>query len=153
MAIGTVTKYNKMQSNLMKAAGRQWDDGAAGNVMFLLVSAAYTPNLADATVAALGANYISAGDGAPIAATTMSIDDTTTPDSVYLACDAADFGTTVTITAKYLVAVQPVTPNTLASTAKLLWYVDLDTQSGAAEVSSTDAVFKINQPANGWVKM
>lgn len=153
MAIGSVVKFNKMQSNLMKAAGRQWDDAAGGNVMFVLASATYVPAAANATLADVGANYITTGNGAPINATTVALDDVTTPDSVYLDSDAADFGAAVTVTAKYLIAVQPVAAGTIAATSKLLWYVDLDTTSTSSEVSSTSAVFKINPPANGWVKM
>lgn len=153
MAIGQVTKYNNFQSNVMKSAERQWDDGVAGNVMFILATAAYTPLATHSTVNDLGANYISAGDGAPINATALDLDDTTTPGTVHFDSAAADYGTTVTVTAKYLIAIQPATPGSISTADELLFYVDLNTDSGAAVASSTDSIFKINPPANGWVSI
>lgn len=151
MAIGTVTKYDKGVSTLLKNADRQWDDATAGNIMFCLAKAVYTPSTTHSTVADLGVadtGYIATGDGAPINAPSPSLDDTTTPGSVYFDSLAANFGNPVTITAKYLVAVQPAVAGTFASTAKLLWYVDLET--GGGSVSSTNSEFVINTPTNGW---
>ncbi|NQZ53190.1 MAG: hypothetical protein HRT93_02940 [Piscirickettsiaceae bacterium] len=153
MAIGTVTPFNKFQGNLLKSAYRNWDDAASGNVMFVLADASYVINVTHQTVASLGANYISAGDGAPIEAGGVAVDDVITAGVAYLQSNAADFGSVVTIVAKYLIAVAPVVAGTLASTSRLLWYVDLDTSNSSAEVSSTDAAFKINQPTNGWASI
>lgn len=153
MAIGTVTKYNQWEDVTGGDASRQWDDATAGSVMFVLAKATYTPAATHTTVANIGTSdvdYIETGDGAPIAATTLDIDATTTAGTAYYDSDAANFGASVTVTAKYLIAVQPVTANTFASTAKLLWYVDLD--SGGGSVSSTASTFSVDAATNGWVQ-
>ena len=152
MAVGTVTKYNSLEKALFSSANRQWDDAAAGNIMFVLAGAAYTPSPAHATAANL-TNVIVAGEGAPIAATGLSIDSASVPGSTFYTSANANFGAVVTITAKYLIAIQPVTPGVYdAATAKLLFYVDLDTTGPAATVSSTASEFLVYAPANGWFK-
>jgi len=153
MAIGQVTKYDKLQSHLIKYPERHWDDPTAGNVMWLLATKDYTPDVTHDTVADLSSDYISAGDGAPINATSLDVDDATTAGVTYLDSALVNFGEAVSITAKYLVAVKPATPGTLAGTSKLLFYVDLNTDSTSAEVSSIASAFKINAPANGWVRI
>jgi hypothetical protein len=154
MAVGTVTKYNQLEKQIFADANRQWDDATAGNIMFCLVGNGYTPAATHTTTADLSTNLISAGDGATrVAATGLAIDDTTTAGTTYY--DSADvtWGTSVTITAKYLVCVQPVAANTFdASTSKLLFYVDLDTTSGSATVSSVASTFTVFAPTNGWFK-
>ena len=152
MAVGTVTKYNGFEKQISADANRQWDDATAGNIMFCLVSAAYTPSATHSTTADV-TGVITAGDGAPIAATALAIDNTTTAGSTYYDSADANFGTTVTITAKYLIAVMPVTAGTFdAATSKLLFYVDLNTASGSATVSSTASDFLVYAPTNGWIK-
>lgn len=154
MPVGTVTKYNQLEKQLFDTANRQWNDAATGNIMFCLVTNGYTPAATDATTASLGANLISSGDGAArIAAAGLTVDNTTTPGTTYY--DSADvtWGTSVTITAKYLVCVQPVMANTFdAATSRLLFYVDLDTTSSSSSVSATAAPFTVVAPANGWFK-
>lgn len=150
MAVGAVTKYNGMESVLFSTASRQWDDATAGSLMFCLADATYTPSLTHSTTSDVGAALITAGDGVAIAATGATIDSTTTPGLTYYDTDDADWGLAVTITAKYLIAVQPVTAGTFSSTtSKLLFYVDLNTASGAATLSS-DPDFKILPPLMGW---
>lgn len=152
MAVGTVTKYNGFEKQIGADANRQWDDATAGNIMFCLAGSAYTPAATHSTTADL-AGVITTGDGAPIAATALAIDNTTTAGSTYYDSADANFGTTVTITAKYLIAVMPVTAGTFdAATSKLLFYVDLNTASGSATVSSTASDFLVYAPANGWIK-
>ena len=56
------------------------------------------------------------------------------------------FGSAVTITAKYAVIVKG-TAGSLASTDKLVGYVDLDTTSGSTTVSSTNGTFSVNTPS------
>jgi len=155
MAIGAVTKYNQMESVLLASANRQWDDATAGSSMFVLAKNTYTFDATDTTVADLGTagvDWINSGDGAPINLTTPTIDAATTAGSTYLDSDSANFGTTVTITAKFLICVQPVSAGTVASTSKLLWCIDLDDSSGTASKSSSASDFVINTPTNGWIK-
>lgn len=152
MAVGTITKYNSFEKSVFDTANRQWNDATAGNIMFCLCSNAYTPSATHSTTANLS-GLITAGDGSPIAATGLAIDNTTTPGTTYYNSDDANFGVSVSITAKYLVCVQPVTANTFsATTSKLLWYVDLDVSSSTAQVSSTVAAFTVFHPTNGWLK-
>jgi len=156
MAVGTVTKYNSLEKQISDTANRQWNDATAGNIMFMLVSAAYTPaethsTTADVTTAS--GVMITAGDGAPLAATTLAIDNTTTPGTTFFGSADANFGAAVTITAKFLVAVQPVTAGTFsATTSKLLWYVDLNTATAGSTVTSTASDFIVYKPTNGWFK-
>jgi hypothetical protein len=97
---------------------------------------------------------ITSGDGAPIAATGLAIDSTTTAGTTYFDSADAAFGNPVTITAKYLVAVMPETAGTFsATTSKLLFYVDLNTTSASSTVSSTADEFTVQAPANGWFKI
>jgi hypothetical protein len=152
MAVGTIVKYNGFEKNIGADAQRQWDDGSVGNIMFLLATVGYTPSAAHSTVADLGANYISSGDGAPINAGSPTIDNTSFAGSTYYSTLDANFGATVTITAKYLVAVMPVTAGTMASTAKLLFYVDLNTATTGSTVSSTAASFIVFRPTSGWLR-
>lgn len=152
MAVGTVTKYNGFEKTIEDYALRQWNDPTAGNLMWVLGTAAYTPSAAHATVSDLGGAYITSGNGAPQNVTTPVLDNTTTAGSTYYSADDANFGSSVTITAKYLICVQPVTAGTIASTSKLLFYVDLNTASGSATVSSTAASFIVYKPTNGWLK-
>lgn len=152
MTVGTVTKYNSLEKTIAADANRQWDDATAGNMLFVLAGAGYTPSAAHALTSDL-TNVITSGDGAPIAATGLAIDNTTTAGTTYYDSADANFGAAVTITAKYLIAVQPATANTYnSSTGKLLFYVDLDNTNGSATVSSTASDFIVYAPANGWFK-
>jgi len=151
MAIGAVTKFNQLESIILGDGDRQWDDATAGSCMFILADNTYAFDATDTTAAALS-GVISAGDGAPINVTTPAIDDTTTPGSTYIDSADADWGTPVTITAKWIICVQPVTAGTYASTAKLLWGFDLDNSSGSASKTVTADEFKYLTPTNGWIK-
>lgn len=154
MPVGPVTKYNQLEKQLFDTANRQWNDAATGNIMFCLVTSGYTPSATHTTTANLGANLISTGDGATrVAATALAIDNTTTPGTTYYDSADATWGSSVTITAKYMVAVQPVTANTFdSSTSKLLFYVDLDTTSTSSSVTSTTSSFTVVAPSTGWFK-
>jgi len=150
MAIGVVIKYNQLESALMKAAGRQWDDATVGSNMFILADNTYTPAAIHTTTTQV-TGIIAAGAGAPIPVASPAIDGTSAPGSTSFKSASANFGSAVSVTAKYLICIQPVTPGTFTGTNdKLLWYVDLDTSTTTASQSSTNAAFIINQPAAGW---
>jgi hypothetical protein len=151
MAVGTVTKYNQFLDVIMGTADRQWDDGTAGSCMFVLVTSGYTPVATHTTAADLGANVITSGNGAPINVPSPAVNNTS--GVTWLNSSNAAFGNPVTITAKYLVCIQPVTAATYATTAKLLWYVDLNTAGSGSSVSSTADVFTVNTPASGWISI
>lgn len=154
MPVGTVTKYNQLEKTLTDTALRDWNDSTTGNIMFCLADQTYTPSATHTTTNDLGAALISTGDGATrVAATGLAIDNTTTAGTTYF--DSADvtWGSSVTITAKYLICVQPVTANTFSGTTdKLLFYVDLDTTSTSSTVSSVASAFTVFAPTNGWFK-
>jgi hypothetical protein len=151
MAIGTVTKYNQFLDVIMGTDNRQWDDVSAGSGMFVLVTNGYTPAATHTTAADLGVNVITSGDGAPINVASAAVNNST--GTTWLTSANASFGSPVTIIAKYLICVQPVVAGTYASTAKLLWYLDLDTTSSSTSVSSTNSEFSVNVSANGWVSI
>lgn len=152
MAAGQVTKYYGFEKALFAAAGRQWDDATPGNIMFVLAGAGYTPSAAHSTTADLS-NVITAGDGAPISATGLAIDNITTPGTTYYDSDDANFGSAVSIEAKYLIAVQPVSPGAYnATTGKLLFYANLNTAGTGTTVISTASDFVVYAPTNGWTK-
>lgn len=153
MAIGTVTKYNQLESVLFAESGRQWDSASAGSAMFCLAGAAYTPSATHTTTANVGAALITSGDGAPINVANPTIDPATVPGTTYYDSDPADFGSPLTVDFKYLICVQPVTPGTFsATTSKLLWYVDMNTVNAAAVVSAVSGQVKIFPATNGWFK-
>jgi hypothetical protein len=158
MAIHSIEKFDQCIKVLLSSANRDWDDATAGNIMWCLVGAGYTKDLTDTTTADLGANIITSGDGAPINATGLSLDDTSTPGTVKFKSDNANFGASVTITAKFLVAVMPVTAGTFsATTSKLLLIDDLNTASSSSVVTSSGDEFVVNMPvtapADGWGKI
>jgi hypothetical protein len=148
MTVGVITKYNQMAKILQEDANPDWDDSTAGAFMFILATSSYTPSVSHTTVNDIGANYIDSGDGAPINATTRDVIESS--GDVFLDSDDADFGSSVTITAKYLVCVMPVSAGTVASTSKLVWYVDLNT--GGGSIARTNSTFKVVAPVNGWTK-
>ena len=152
MPVGAVTKYNQLEKRLFDTDSRQWNDSAPGSIMFCLVSNGYTPSATHSTTADLGANLLTTGDGAArIAATGLTVDSTTTPGTTYYGSNDITWGSSVTITAKYLVCVQPVTANTFnAATSRLLFYVDLNDTSGTTTVTATAEPFSVLAPTNGW---
>jgi hypothetical protein len=155
MPVGRVTKYNQLESVIFGTAGRQWDDSATGSCMFVLAKSTYTPSTAHTTLANVGSagvDYITTGDGSPIALATPTIDKTTTLGTTYFRSADADFGSAVTIAAKYLLCVQPVDANIIATTAKLIFYVDLNTIDTGSSASSSADVFKVNTPSLGWFR-
>jgi len=157
MAISAVIPLNQFEGLMLSDASRQWDDATAGNIMYVLADETWTPLATHTTtndVGTTGAAVLTvAGDYNHLAATTLAVDAATTAGTSYLQSDAANFGASVSITAKYLIAIQPVVANTYALTSKLLWYVDLDDTTTGTTVSSVSSNFAINQPTNGWVSI
>jgi hypothetical protein len=120
--------------------------------MFCLCSSAYTPALTHTTTSSL-TGLITTGNGAPIAATGLTLENTSNPGTTFYDSSDAVFTVTAIITPKYLIAVQPVTANTFsATTSKLLFYVDLNTDSSGATFSSSATELYIFAPIGGWFK-
>lgn len=151
MAIGKALPYDQFGGLLVRAANPQWDDPQAGAYMFALATSSYAPAFAHTTAADLGVAVITTGDGAPIAATNRTVQDVL--GKAYIRSNPANFGTTVTITAKYLLCLMPVTSNTYTTTAKLCWYVDLDDTSTNASLVVTASSFEVSQSTNGWISI
>lgn len=150
MAVGQVTKYNQLETILFGTGNRPWNDATVGSCMFMLAKATYTPSAAHLTVADIGTagvHYISAGDGSPIAVGAPTLDKTTNVGQTLFKSSDANFGASVSCSGKYLICVQPITANVFASTAKLLWYVDLNTSTASSEVQSAASEFKIIMPS------
>ena len=143
--------YDRFLDDRLSNAELDWDDAAAGAFMWILATKDYVPNANHALSSDLS-NVIAAGDGAPINVTSRDIDNTTIAGDTWLNSDAANFGTPVTIIAKYLICVVPVVAGTYDPAAsKLAFYVDLNTASGTAEIEVTGTEFRVDPPANGWM--
>jgi hypothetical protein len=151
MAVGAVTKYTHLWDVLLGEANRQWDDATTGNIMFGLVTNGYTPSAAHTTAGDLSTNIITTGDGVPVNAASTAVN--VSAGYTWITSGDAVFGDPVSITAKYLVCMQPVVAGTYASTAKLLWYVDLDDTSGSTSITSTASEFTVHTPTNGWIRL
>jgi len=152
MAMGLVTPYNQMDVMLFGTANRQWNDASAGNIMFCLCSSAYTPVLTHTQTNNL-TGLITTGGGAPIAATSLVLENVSVPGTTFFDSNDAVWTVTAIISPKYLIAVQPVVANTFsATTSKLLFYVDLNTDSSGATFSSSATELYIFAPIGGWFK-
>lgn len=147
MAVGALVRYEKFPGIMLENAGRKWAETTAGAFMFGLASSSYTPDTAHATAVEVTGFLL--GQAAPIVVANRSVVYTPANDKTWYASDPANFGATVTITAKYLLCLMPVTPGTYDTTAKLCWYMDLNVGAGLS-LSSTNSDFIINMPANGW---
>jgi hypothetical protein len=146
MAVGQVQLYNHCFERLCQNADVQWDVTTAGNWCWLLATSSYTPADTHTTVNDLGANYITAGsDGGPLerGSTSVAIDNSS--GVIQFKAGNANFGSNVTITAKYLIACQG-DPSAITTSDIILFYQDLDDTGGSAQSSSSD--FVVNAPAN-----
>lgn len=145
MSVGQVQLYNQAFSLLAADANTQWDAAASTSFTFILAASTYTPADTHTTVANLGVadtDWIQTGDGAPIVVPTRSI--TSVSGATRFLAGNANFGSSVTVTAKYLVCIEGDT--TVTSTDNLLWYQDLSQEGGSASSSTSD--FVVQAPAN-----
>lgn len=146
MSVGQVQVYDQCFQRLTLDAGTQWDVAGSTSFAFVLALSSYTPSDAHTTVADLGTagvDWINSGDGSPIAIPTRSI--TMLSGATRFLAGNANFGSSVTITAKYLIAVEGDAAGVL-STDELLWYQDLSQEGGSAQSSASD--FVVQAPAN-----
>lgn len=129
----------------------------AGTFMWVLVENDYNPDLTHTTGADFGGNELTA-PGAPINATDVQI--TKTPglakESYFQAGSAAganivEFGPGI-MTYRYLALVRPVTPGTYATTAELIFYIDLIDSDSNDTTTATEYV-TVNMTSSGWFKM
>ena len=127
----------------------------AGAFMWVLVAHAYGPDPTHTTGLDFDGNEIGAGggDGAPINATNVAI--TTIGTEAFFQTDNVSIGpdnTGGTITYRYLVLVRPATPGSYATTAELIFYIDLLSAETDATTLINESV-NVNMTSNGWFKM
>lgn len=137
MSAGNFTFYNAFKLSLAKAEV----DLDTNTFKAVLLTSSYTPNVASQSILSdISGNIISDSDY--VAQTLGSV--TVTESGGTVTFDSADinFGSSVTITAKYLALYDDTSAND-----KLVVYVDLDT--GGGSVSSTSSTFQVTINASG----
>jgi len=137
MAAGSWTFYNDFKEHLAKA-----DVDMNGDTFkVLLTTSSYTPAATHSTVSDI-TNEVTDSDYSQQTLANITVNET--GGTVTFDSDDISFGSAVSITAKYAV----IYDDTHASDA-LMCYVDLDTSSGSASVSSTNSTFQITINASG----
>ena len=137
MSAGNFTFYNAFKLSLAKAEV----DLDTNTFKAVLLTSSYTPNVASQSILSdISGNIITDSDY--VAQTLGSV--TVTESGGTVTFDSADinFGSSVTITAKYLALYDDTSAND-----KLVVYVDLDTSGGS--VSSTSSTFQVTINASG----
>lgn len=140
MAVGNFTLYNTGKEALLTDNANQitW---ATDTIVAVLLGSGYTPAATHSTWNDVSAQHVTGTNYAPVAlANKTSVN---TSGTILWDCDDIDFGSNVTVTAKYVAIVKRV-GGSLTSTDQLIGYCDLDNASGTATVSSTNSVFKVN---------
>ena len=148
MAAAAPRVFNVGIPTLMSNATPQWDDAAA-NFAFVLLDAAWTPNLAAANYGALTNECVNA-HYSPIAVTNRAVVNGA-GTACYLDSDDANFGAQVDISAKYLVCVAG-NAAALLGTDPVIFYVDLNTGQ-AVNVASVYGQFLQSPDALGWLNI
>lgn len=149
MAAGAFTLYNSAKEYLMST----WQWGTT-NFYALLIKGGTSMAVTHDILNDIGtANIITDADYDEVALAGFDVLPTgaglTTDATKNVDANDVDFGSTVTIGARYLV-VASGTPTTPATSDKLLGYVDLETTlTGSNEVSSTNGDFQVQWHANG----
>lgn len=145
MATGTTQLHNQAINHLTDTAGKQWNDGTS-DFAFILLTDGYTPADADLTYGDISGNECADADYAQQAASTRQI--TRSGGTTYFDSDPANFGTNVTIAARYLVCVAG-TAGSLNSGDVVLFRVDLN-DGGTGNVDSQNSDFRVDPDTNGW---
>lgn len=152
MSVGQVQLYNQCLQRLTLDAGTQWDAAASTSFAYVLAKSTYTPADTHTTVSDLGVadtDWIQTGDGNPIVVPTRSI--TESSGAIRFLAGNANYGSSVTITAKYLVCVEGDEAG-IVSGDNLLWYQDLSQEGGSAQSSASD--FVVQAPSgNIWFQI
>ena len=129
-------------------------DALAGTAEFkwVLVDNDYTPDVAHTTGADIGTDAITAGDGAPISATSVVM--TTIGTGGYFQTADVSIGPDVaggTIIYRYLVLAR-TGGAAYSDTAELIFYIDLLDSSSDATTAAGESV-NVNMTSSGWFKM
>lgn len=143
MPVQKVSQYEKGQLKLLNGSINWTSD----TIRVLLLDTAHTVNLATHEfIADVVANEISDTDYNRLTDLTSRAV-AQVGSNVEYDSDAASFGTTVTISARYLVVAKWITND---ADSPLLWIVDLD---GTGNVSSSNGIFRYTPSANGWLQV
>lgn len=140
MAVGNFTLYNTGKEALLTDNANQitW---ASDTIVAVLLGAGYTPAATHSTWADVSAQHVTGTNYAPVALANKT--STRTAGTILWDCDDINFGSNVTVTAKYVAIVKRV-GGSLTGTDQLIGYCDLENASGSATVSSTNSTFQVN---------
>lgn len=140
MAVGNFTLYNTGKEALLTDNANQitW---ASDTIVAVLLGAGYTPAATHSTWADVSAQHVTGTNYAPVALTNKT--STRSGGTILWDCDDINFGSNVTVTAKY-VAIVKRAGGALTGTDQIIGYCDLDNASGTATVSSTNSTFQVN---------
>lgn len=138
MSAGNFTLYDNAKLLLLNGGLNM----ASATVTAVLLGSGYTPSAAHSAWSDVSANEIADSGYVEQAVSGQTV----TLASGTVTVDSADisFGSSVTLTAKYLALVLG-TAGSLVSTSKLIGYCDLNT--GGGTVSSTAGAFSVNTPS------
>lgn len=144
MAVGAVQLYDTGILNLVEDSGRQWD--GSGDFTFALLVNDYSPSDSHSEWGDVSGHECTDSDYSQVAVGSRALSNSS--GTIYGTSSNANFGSSVTISARYLVCVAG-TAGSLNSTDKVIWYQDLN-DGGSGNVSSNNSSFVVNQPTNGW---
>lgn len=141
MAAGSFTFYNSGKLNSLNGS----IDADTDTLVMVLLGSGYSPDVAaHTTYADISGSEIGDADYSPQVISGAAFSESA--GTVNFDSDDVSFGTSVSITAKYAAVVRRDGAS-LASGDLLLGYVDLNTDSGTATVSSTNSDFSVNTPS------
>lgn len=145
MAAGAFVPYRE---GMLRIANSEMDIDANSLKAALLVDS-YTPDVGAHNIFSdvsasqtVDADYTAGG----VAVTTVTVTEDT--GEIMFDCDDISFGTTVTISARYLV----IYDDTPVTNKWLIVYCDLN-DGGSGNVSSTSSNFRLNIPATGFMRL
>ena len=136
MAVGNFTLYNTVGVIC-------FEQEIFGQTKVNLLRPSYTPSLAHSTWADLSATQIADAGYAPVVLTGKT--SVLSAGKVLWDCADINFGSNVTLTAKY-VAIVKRAAGALAVTDRIIGYCDLNDTSGSATVGSINSTFQVNTP-------
>jgi len=140
MAAGSFTLYHSAKKDILDGT----IDLDTNTIKAILVTSSYTPSTAHDTYSDVSATECGNSDYS--AQTLAGKAFTESGGTVKYDSTDVTYGTSVSITAKYLILVKQ-SGGSLAASDKLVGYVDLDTGGGSATSTSSDYIVRWN--ANG----
>ena len=140
MAVGNYTLFNTGKEALLTDNANQinW---ASDTIVAVLVNASYTPAATHSTWNDVVAHHSTGTNYAPVVVTGKT--SARSGGTILWDCADVDFGSTVTITTKYIVFLKRAA-GALATSDQLIGYCDLENASTSATVSSTNSGFVVN---------